>query len=230
MPADLAGSERSFSASSSVIAAIDMLGIEERLGFSPSRAGRRSEAAVARASHRIPVAGSSPRRRAPSWPTEARRFAVALGGRHAEGARCSAFRIVRAADEGPVRESLRRAARRRSAGRRGRRRRPPSLGTDAAPEVRRACSTWRCAAPSCRRSRRERNSSTEAAHHLFPLDLVVRDPVQLVLEVRGEVELHVAREEALEERRHETTLSSATRRFFSSLTYSRSRRTCTVAS
>ena len=44
-----------------------------------------------------------------------------------------------------------------------------------------------------------REVAPELAHHLLPVDLVVRDPVELLLEIRREVVFHVAAEEALQE-------------------------------
>ena len=58
----------------------------------------------------------------------------------------------------------------------------------------------------------------EIAQHLLPVDLVIRDAVELFLEIRGEIVLHIAAEEASKKAMTIRPLSSGTRRFFSILT------------
>ncbi len=69
----------------------------------------------------------------------------------------------------------------------------------------------------------------EGAHHLFPVDLGIRDSVEIIFERGGEIIFHIALEEAGEERGYKPPLSSAWIFFFSMLMYSRSFSVVTVA-
>ena len=180
---------------------IPPLGSEARAGFSPfslpCRAGHRARSGRPAGS---PAGRSRDHRRADCPRPESRSLPSPSPG--AELAGVAAFGIVRAADEGAELAKLERQV----AGpcRSGRSR----TGAPSSPAGK-ICGASRSLSASStspmRRSwmlaERHREVAPEIAQHLLPVDLAGRDPVELLLEIGGEVIFDIAARRRIRERR-----------------------------
>ena len=132
--------------------------------------------------------------------------AALLAARHGEGAGEAAFRIVRAADEGPELAELQ-GKLARTAFRAG-----PRIGAIALVAEDRRAEMVIEAVEHFRRAAlpgtldRGLEILPELAEHLAPIDLGIGDAVKIVLEIGGEPEFDIAREEAFEESRDDAAL------------------------